>query len=311
LGGIVVIHNPFARANIRRPWLMNKLRNILEGCGELVLTRNINQVPEVARQCLEKGIDYLAVNGGDGSLHVALSYFINIYQGQKLPAVIPLRGGTMNTMAHSVKLKGDPVSILTKVVRNYRAGAPIPTIKQHLVRLNDQYGFMSGAGIPPNFLAAYYSGTTTGPWQGFKTLAHTVASIIVQGPFYKFITAPAHCKVRIGDEELSPRYYTAILACSIREIGLGFTPTPRAYDKPGCFQFIAATIQPLEIVYRLGHLWLGKDIIHPNLFSRVTDRAYIEPLSNMRYMIDGEIYETEKPIELGCGPTIDMVKMDN
>jgi len=26
-------------------------------------------------------------------------------------------------------------------------------------------------------------------------------------------------------------------------------------------------------------------------------------------MIDGEIYETEKPIEMACGPTIDLVKI--
>jgi len=310
LAGIVVIHNPFARGNIRRPWLAGKLRGILEGTGELVITRHVSHVPELAAECLQKGIDYLGVNGGDGSLHVALSAFISIYKDRKLPTIVPLRGGTMNTMPHSVKIKGNPVSILTKVVQNYQARVPIPTIKQHLVRLNDQYGFMSGAGIPPNFLSAYYSGTSTGPWQGFKVIVHTIASLAVQGPFYKYVTAPAHCKIRIDDEDLSPRYYMAFLGCSIREIGLRCTPTPHAYDKPGHFQFLATTMKPSELMTKLGHLWLAKDIIHPDVFSRVTSRVYIEPLSNMRYTIDGEIYETEDPIEMGCGPTIDMVKLN-
>ena len=310
MGGIVIIHNPFARGNLRRPWIAAKLRNTMGDFGELVMTRNINQLPEVAADCMKKEIEYLGVNGGDGSLHLVLSAFINVYKDHPLPTVVALRGGTMNTMANSVKIKGTTVNILSQLIEKYKSGSPIPTIKQHVVRLNDKYGFMTGAGVPPNFLAAYYEGTSTGPWQGIKVLGHTVASILVQGTFYKRIAEPAHCKVRVDDEDFPPRYYIGILVCSIREVGLGLAPTPRVYDQPGHIQFIATTMKPVEIARALPTIWMKKDINHPDLFSRITAHAYIEPLSNMRYMIDGEIYETTEPIDVGCGPTLNMVKMN-
>ena len=310
MGGIVIIHNPFARGNIRQPWLAGKLKEILGNHGELIMTRNINQIPSVAEECKKEEIEYLGVNGGDGSLHLVLSAFINVYKDRPLPIVVPMRGGTMNTMANSVKIKGKTAGILKNLVSKYKSKAPINTIKQHLVRLNDKYGFMSGAGVPPNFLAAYYGGTSTGPWQGAKVLAHTVASILVNGTYYRKIGEPAHCKIKVDDEELPPRYYICFLACSIREIGLGISPTPRAYEKPGHFQFVATTMKPIDIARNLPTLWMKKDVIHPDMFSRITAKAYVEPLSNMRYTIDGELYETEEPISIGCGPTIDMVKME-
>jgi diacylglycerol kinase family enzyme len=308
VAGIVIIHNPFARGNIRRPWIADKLRATMGDFGELIITRNIDQIPEVAANCMKNQIEYLGVNGGDGSLHLVLGAFVRVYKEHPLPTIIVLRGGTMNTLANSVKIKGKTVQILRTVIDKYKAKQPIETMNQHMVRLNEKYGFMSGAGVPPNFLAAYYGGTSTGPWQGFKVLAHTVGSIITQGPFMKFMAQPAHCKVNIDGEELSPRYFTAILGCSIREVGLGCTPTPLAYAKPGHFHFIAATIKPLEIVKKFPDLWLKREIEHHDLFSRVTKRARVEPLENMRYMIDGELYETEEPIDYECGPTIQLVK---
>ena len=308
MAGIVIIHNPFARGNIRRPWIADKLRATMGDFGELIITRNIDQIPEVAERCLKNQIEYLGVNGGDGSLHLVLGAFVRAYKEHPLPTIIALRGGTMNTLANSVKIKGKTVGILRTVIDKYKAKQPIETQNQHLVRLNEKYGFMTGAGVPPNFLAAYYGGTSTGPWQGVKVILHTVGSAIAQGPFLKFMGQPAHCKVTIGEEELSPRYFTGILGCSIREIGLGCTPTPRAYDKPGHFQFIATNLNPWGIIKQIPNLWLARDIEHHDLFSRITKTARIEPLENMRYMIDGELYETEEPIDYECGPTIDLVK---
>jgi len=309
LPGIVVIHNPYARGNLRRPWIADKLRMILGDSGELILTRNIDQLPEVAAECKKRGIEYLGVNGGDGSLHLVLSAFIKVYNRDPLPIVVPLRSGTMNTLTRSVKIKGKTIKILEKLIEKRRSNQPIQLVKQHLIRLNDQYGFMSGGGLAANFLAAYYSGTTVGPWQAIKVLAHAVGSVLAQGPYMRLIMEPAHCKIRIDDEELPPRYFTAFLGCAIREIGLGFTPTPRAYEKPGHFQFLAVIIKPIDIISKIPALWLGRDLNHPGVFSRVAERVFIEPISNIRYTIDGEIYETEAPIDISCGPTIDLVRI--
>ena len=309
MAGIVIIHNTFARGNIRRPGILLKIKKIVGDYGEVVSTKTIDELPLVAELCLKREIDILGVNGGDGSMHTLLTAFINIYKDHPLPKIIALRGGTMNTMPNSLKLKGKTLEILQKLIEKYTTRTPLDTIGQHLIKLNDKYGFMSGAGIPPNFLSAYYDGTTTGPWQGIKVIARTIGSVLIQGPFAKFIMAPAKCKLKVEEKELPDKEFVAILACTIREIGLGFTPTPRAYDKPGCFHFIATTIAPIKIIPKIPALWLGWDLNLPEVFSQPVSKAKIEPLANLRYMIDGEIYETEEPIEITCGPTIELIKI--
>jgi len=309
MAGIVIVHNPFARGNIRRPGILSKIKGLVGSVGEVVSTRTIDELPLVAELCLKREIDILGVNGGDGSMHIALTAFVNTYKHHPLPKIVALRGGTMNTMPNSLKLKGKTLEILQKLIEKYTTRTSFETIKQSLVRLNNKYGFMSGAGIPPNLLSAYYGGTSTGPWQGIKVIARTIGSVLIQGPYAKFIMKPATCRLIVEDKEFPDKEFVAILACTIREIGLGFTPTPRAYDKPGCFHFIATTISPIKIIPKIPALWLGRDLILPEVFSQPISRARIEPLANLRYMVDGEIYETEQPIDITCGPAIELIKI--
>lgn len=307
--GIGIIHNPFARGNLRRPAIIEDLKKILGDSGEVIQTRSIEELPDALKDFVKKGFDILGVNGGDGSMHLVLSAFINAMPDQPLPKIVALRGGTMNTMPNSVGLKGSTIYIAQKLVKKYRSGAQFEYLKQHLVRLNDKYGFMTGAGVPPNFLAAYYSGTSTGPWQGVKVIVRAILSFFVQGPYIKFIFEPAKCIVKVNNEELPAREFVAFLGCSIKEIGLGFTFCPHVYDQPGKFQFIATNAGPFFIIRNLHNFWLGRDVASPEVFNYITDKVLITPLANMRYMIDGEIYETEEPIEMATGPTIDLIKI--
>ncbi len=309
MGGIGIIHNPFARGNLRRPAIMSQIKKILGDSGEVVITRHLDELPAAIKEFVDKGYDILGVNGGDGSMHLVLSAFINALPHQPLPKIVALRGGTMNTMPNSVKLKGDTLSIVRKLVTRYKSGQPLEIMKQHLVRLNDKYGFMTGAGVPPNFLAAYYSGSSTGPIQGVKVIVQTILSFLVKGPYIKFIFEPAKCIVRVNNEELPVREFSGMLGCSIKEIGLGFTFMPHVYDRPGHFQYIATTVGPFTIMRNIHNFWLGKDVVAPGIFNYVTDKVLITPLANMRYTIDGELYETADPIEMACGPTIDLVRI--
>jgi diacylglycerol kinase (ATP) len=309
LSGIGIIHNPFARGNIKRPHIAAKLRQILGDVGHVFETRNLDELPELAERFLKEGIEILAVNGGDGSVHLALSAFIKVYRDRPLPRLISLRGGTMNTMSNSLKLKGKTLDICRKAVELYRTRQPIETLKQPLVRLNEKYGFMTGAGLVANFLDAYYSGTGTGPVAGIKVIARTVASAVTRGPYVQRLFEPARAEISADGEAVPFQEFTAFLGCTIREIGLGFTPTPRAYDKEGHFQFVALRLKPLSVILRLHKIYFGKDIIHPDVFSRVAREVVIKPLGNMRYIVDGEIYETDEPIQMSIGPTIEIVKV--
>lgn len=308
--GIGIIHNPFARGNLKRPGIAEQLRRILGHEGIVVETRNISELPQVAEQFLRDGIEIIAVNGGDGTLHLTLTAFIKVYGDRPLPKLLSLRGGTMNTMSTSLKLKGKTLDICANAVARYRRGERFELLDQALVRLNDKYGFMTGAGLVTNFLEAYYSGTNTGPIEGAKVLGKLIFSAITGTDYAKKLFALSCAEVVVDGETVPFQEFTAILACSIVEIGLGFKPTPRAYDRPGHFQFIATRLSPAALVRRVHLIYQGKDIIHPDLFNRLARRAEIRPRQEwFRYMIDGELYETQEVIELSAGPLIKVIKI--
>ncbi len=303
-----IIHNPFAKGNLKRPWIGDKIRKAVENVGFVRETRNVNELPDVAREFKEQGVEIMAVNGGDGTLHMALSAFVPVYEDDALPKVMSLRGGTMNTMSNSLKIKGRTLSILKKAVKRLEEGEPFSEMTQHLLKINDMYGFMSGAGIIANFLDAYYSGTSTGPWQAAKLVGRGAAGAPFRSNFVKQIFRSAPLRVIADGQELDPREYTIVLACTIRELGLGFTPTPRAYDHPDRFHLLAGTIRPSQVAVRLPQIWLGKDIVHPNLhLSSPIKEATVEPLEHIRWMIDGEMYDSEEPLHYSVGPTVKIV----
>ena len=307
--GIGIIHNPFARGNLKRPRVAEKLRRILGNEGLVIETRNIHELPAVAEKFMQDGIEVMAVNGGDGTLHLTLSAFIKVYGDQPLPKLLSLRGGTMNTMSTSLKLKGKTLEICAKAVEHYRRGGQFELLDQPLVRLADKYGFMSGGGLATNFLETYYSGTNTGPIEGAKILAKAVASAVTGTDYVKKLFSLARAEIVVDGETVPFQEFTVILGCSIVEIGLGFKPTPRAYDQPGRFHFVATRISPLGVARRLHLVHGGKDIIHPDFFSRVALEAEIRPKGKFRYTIDGELYDTEEPVKICAGPVVKVVKI--
>ena len=65
-------------------------------------------------------IGLLAISGGDGTNHVTLSGFIDVYAGAALPQIALLRGGTMNTVANAIGVRrGRPEGLLARLVRAY------------------------------------------------------------------------------------------------------------------------------------------------------------------------------------------------
>ncbi len=308
---IGIVHNPFAKGNLKRPWVGPRLKEMVEDVGVFRETRNIDELPRVAEEFRDRGIEVMAVNGGDGTLHLALTAFVHVYgEGGDLPAVMSLRGGTMNTMSNSLKIKGKTTTILERAVKRFKEGGEFHERDQHLIRVNEKYGFMSGAGYISNFLDAYYSGSSTGPWQAAKLLGRAAGSAVARTSFIKQIFTPVEAKVELEGQDLDGSEYTVILACTIRELGLGFTPTPRAYDKPGHFHLIAADIKPSQVVPKLPAVWLGRDLKHPAIkHSGTASKVVVTPLAGkMRWMIDGEMYDTDEPLRYSTGPVIKVIE---
>ena len=176
--GIGVILNPKSRRNLRDPGARERLARCVGDRGVVREARSLDELSVIAAEYRKRGIDILAISGGDGTNTVTLTGFLAEYGDEPLPTLALLRGGTMNTVASSIGVqRGSPEELLARVVAHHegRANAPLAgpaglaTVERTLLRvapLGDAderrgpltYGFLFGTGVVQGFLAEYYAG---------------------------------------------------------------------------------------------------------------------------------------------------------
>ncbi|SCX75335.1 diacylglycerol/lipid kinase family protein [Desulfoluna spongiiphila] len=287
---ISVIHNPNAKQNRKRPERAERLAEILDGVGTLHQTQSIEAVHDVARHCLETGCKVVGVNGGDGSLQMAMTIFANIYKDHTLPSFVVMRGGTMNTVAGGLGIKGTPESILSKVVKGLKGQGPLTRMKNQVLCANGHLGFMSGAAVVVRFLDAYYDAPSQGPVQAVKMGFRIAGSTLTGTDYAKEMFKPEPLIVEVDGEPLPETEFSIILGCTVEDISMGCRATPRAYERRGAFHFLACSLSPMQIVGQAPRLWTGREIPHPAMHhSAPVERVTIRSENgSVRWMLDGE-----------------------
>jgi len=308
--GIGVITNPKAKKNLKRPWIKDALQRIVGDTGKVYETRSIDELPDLAHEFIENGVEIIGVNGGDGTTHIAMSHFIPIYEkkNKPLPKLLTLRGGTMNTIANSIKHKGKGEDILSNVVEKYRAGKELNFIRQPILHVNDNYGFMWGYGVVGNFLEQYYKGTNLGPWQAVKTAVKLVGSAVFGTATAKQVFQPYESVLEIDGTTLEVPDCTAVMICSIVEVGLGAKIAYRAYEKPGYVHMRALTVKPYQFVPWLYHAFRGIRVPHEGFIDEIAKTITIKTKGNPPYTVDGELYKDTNEFVISQGPVMDVIR---
>src|SRR5579872_2830985 len=149
VSGIGVVFNPKSKHNLRDPSAAARLARRLGDGGTVREARSLDELYRIAEDFRRADIDVLGISGGDGTNHVTLTGFIDVYGGHALPEVAFLRGGTMNTVANSIGVRRErPEGLLGRLVRAYaeRASEPLCNVERRLMRIGDTYGFLFGTG---------------------------------------------------------------------------------------------------------------------------------------------------------------------
>lgn len=316
--GIGVITNPKAKKNLRRPWIKDSLQRIVGDAGWVYETRSIDELTGLAHEFIDKGIEILAVNGGDGTAHIALTYFIPIFQklNKPLPKVLSLRGGTMNTISNSIRHKGKGEDILSNIVKKYKNKEPIEQIRQPILRIVNQdgkarYGFMWGYGVVGNFLELYYKGTSLGPWQAFKTFASISASALFRTPLAKQVFSKCPSVVELDGIKLDLPDAIGALGCSIIEVGLGIKTNYRAYEKPGYVHLRMVSMPASEFVFWVPRMAGGIPIPDKRVLDEIAKEIHCTTRNQPPYTIDGELYKDANEFFVTQGPVLNVIREGN
>lgn len=341
MSGIGVIFNPRSGRNLRDPRAAGRLARTLGDHGVIREAGSIEELYRVAEDFRRLDIDVLGISGGDGTNGTTITGFIDVYQGNALPQIAFLRGGTMNTVANSVGVRrGPPEGLLHRLCRAYveRAARPLANVERHVMCIRGEgprlpsrgaapnasdgprsvhasplavkYGFNFGTGVVCGFLSEYYAyGQPPNPVIAAKTLLRGVGSAAVGGQMIQRMAEPFRGSVELADGVVWPeRDYLAVAGGTVDQIGLNFRPFYRYAERPSTFHVLGIHTSPMGFVRQLPRIWRAAPMQPGRTYEAVTDRAVIRSArSPLRYMIDGDLYECEGPLNVSIGPRVRIV----
>ncbi len=308
MGGIGVITNPRSRKNLRNPKLARELGYILGDKGSLEQPTDHGELLTSARRFRERGIDVLCINGGDGTMHVALTALMRVYDGQPLPKIMLLRGGTMNTIAHGLGIGGRPGELLDYVVTRYHEDEPFGTVSRAMMQVDgDKYGFLFGNGVIAHFLELYYEGGDPTPAKAVALLARGCASALVRGRLIRKLTRPWRGEVIIDGTSVGTRDWLTIGAGTVDDIGVGFRPFYKAPLHHDRFHVLAMELSGPEFVARLPTIFRARPLEHERVEDRVTQHLLLRSDEPIGYMIDGDFHRGGREVEVRVGPSVEFI----
>ncbi len=81
---------------------------------------DVNEIPDILRQCAALGAEVIAVNGGDGTADLVFDGLLNHDIFQAPPALALLPAGKTNMTAASWSLTGEPDAALRTLLKNWK-----------------------------------------------------------------------------------------------------------------------------------------------------------------------------------------------
>ena len=306
---IGVIINPNAK-NIRTKKksaeeIYNKYKNDFVN---IYITKSISEIPNVIKEIKKKKFDYIGIAGGDGTLHIVLSEIINIYKKNKIPQILILKEGTMNLIGNSIKLKGIGKSILKKMIIAMEKNNKIKTFKLDTLKIEQKYGFTFGLGTVTNFLKEAYSGNEKGLKQNLKTILKVIKHGIKE-PETNSMFQGTNNSIILNKKNINFDSTRMIIASTINNIGLGFTPLSRANEKDGTFHTWISNLKPLIFILNIVNIWRGVSIKNRENehIDEIGNSLEIKGSEEFTFTLDGELYDSDGNLKLEIGPSIEFI----
>jgi diacylglycerol kinase family enzyme len=295
--------------NKRDPASMRRLGYLIGNRGAAEATGSLDDLYRVAEEFKKESIDLLGINGGDGTIHHTLTAFIKAYGDTPLPPIAILRGGTMNTVANSFGIKGDPSALLFELVDRYHNHDQFDIFEREILAVGDAFGFIFGNGLIYNFLDVYYKTGKPSPPTAAKVLLRGVLSSFVGGRLAKELTRRFRARVTVDGDVWARDDFMAVAAACVEQIGLGFRPFYRVGERPQSFPILGIhTASPAAFVLELPRILRGRPMRRDKVIDAVAREVVFEN-DELAYIIDGDTYVAKERLRVAVGPRLRFVRL--
>lgn len=277
-----------------------RLRQTLKGGSTLHFTRDLTELDEVVAYLRDCGVDQVAVVGGDGTLSSVCSALYRHFGNRPLPTVLPLRGGTMNTIARSLgAVHGEPAERLRRAQQGTLRARSCGTLL-----VGGEVGFLFSSGVMASYLSEYYAASgPPGPLTAAGVLVRGAASVVTNGPLAKRLEQRVSARLSMDETPPGRRAdYLFIGAGTVTQVGLGFGPFARVTPDSDAFHAIGHAGSLLALLKGLPALARGDGKRAGLHLDRLCEELRIDHEGPLLYALDGELRTSAGPTVLRSGP---------
>jgi diacylglycerol kinase family enzyme len=303
---LAVILNPNALGVRRARGLGDRLRRVVDDVGAIVVTHTPSELATTVRRFAADGVSLVAACGGDGTNLSTLTEIVRAYGPTRLPTFAILRGGTVNTIAQNLGIKGRPDAILKRLVAALRAGH-VPTVGQDLLEVNGLYGFLFASLMGARFLEAYYGGIHPGVVSATMLTARTILSSLVQGKMARWLFAPTDVELTVDGETLPPKPYRLLVASTVPDVGMGFRVPWQAGREPGRFALVASGISTTAMALQLPRVFSGRPLHGEPHLDRLAQSVRVRFAQPQTYTLDGDLFRASD-VHIVAGPRVSIAR---
>lgn len=292
MAGIGVVLNPFSKSYKKNPTKLDQMAFIIGDKASCRPTEDLDDLHRVADEFKSRNIDVLAISGGDGTIHCTLTEFIKVYGDKPLPKIYFLRGGTLNTIAASLGIKGNTEKLMSDLLIRYHEDQKFETRKLRLTKINDSYGCIFGMGVIYNFMLEYYKNPNLNAIIAAKVLAQAIGSALIHGPMSQRMFRRFDAEVIVNGKAWPYANYCALFSGSIRQLGLEFNVFNSMLTQNEKIHTIGISMTPRELIPHVKRMHDGLPVrAVDGLIEEAADMMEIHCAEPMPFTIDGDMID--------------------
>ena len=295
----------------RDPKLADRLRAVRGVDAEVLVTKDADELREVAANAAAREVSTVAILGGDGTASATLTALWRAYGERPLPKIAFLRGGTMNTVASSIGItQRAPLQLLERAVCALADRTRLRTRARPVMAIGDRLGFLFGTGAWHGYIAESYKDGQPTRMTNATVLGRALASAAVQGETFTRILNATSLSVRFAEGGWEPRTYLTVAAGTVADAGFGFRPFHHALSTERAFQILALKGSAADVLRDLPRVWLGRGFTKHTAYDTVTTWAELSAeTGSFGYSVDGDVATAQGTLRLELGPVFDFLRI--
>ncbi len=283
--------------------------NHAAGQDAIVLeTRDVAELPAVARQIFHAKPDTVALCGGDGTYMAGLSALRHVYGDRPLPRFALLPGGTVSTVARNFGITGSPAAALSRVVSMHAAGT-LPVRRHRTLVANERVGFIFGAALVANFFDLYYGSGAAGYADAARIVSRIFAESFLGGPYARRVLEPTECTLAVDGVRLEQKRFSLICCATVADLGLHMMVSYRAGERDDALHLVASSLPTARLGPQMFRVIAGRRLRGEPHYDGLVKTFEVSFPEERSWVLDGDVLR-DRAVRVSPGPAIDVVVGD-